>query len=211
MRKNQNNMDKSRYMLRQINLINLLLTGGLAFFIYMLFSLVNAAFEFSLPTAKLPDAAISEEGVKAAESALPSPDDYMIVTEENLFHPDRKIVASAKDGVPLVRPDFVLYGTMITDDANIAFLDDLKEPYATMGRGKRQKVLRLGETLSGYTLSEIYHDMVVMDRDHDRFEVKITDRQNKRSGVSETPAPAMTKQQKPRAQEPLKSNNFPGT
>lgn len=204
-------MNKSIYIIRQINLINLLLAGVLALFIYMLFSLVNAAFEYSLPPAKSPSDDIIENGAKSEESALPSPDDYIIITEQNLFHPDRKMVASAKDGAPIVRPDFVLYGTMITDDASIAFIDDLKASYTTTGRGKRQRVLRLGETLSGYILSEIYSDMVVMERDHDRLEVKVTDQQHKRENVSETPAPAKAIQQKSRARPPLKSNNNPGT
>ena len=168
-------MDKSRYIIRQINLINLLLAGVLVFFIYMIFSLVNAGFEFSLPPAKSPDAAIAEEGIKAAESALPNPDDYTIITEQNLFHPDRKIVASAKGSAPLVRPDFVLYGTMITDDANIAFLDDLKAPRSTPGRGKRQWALSLGDKLSGYILSEVYADSAVMVSGDDRIELAVID------------------------------------
>lgn len=167
-------MDKSRYILRQINLINLLLAGVLVFFIYMLFSLANAAFEFSLPPAK-PPVPLAEEGVKATENALPSPDDYAIITEQNLFHPDRKIVTSAKESSPLVRPDFVLYGTMITEDANIAFIDDLKEPRNTPGRGKRQWALSLGDKLSGYTLSEVYTEGAVMVNGDDRIELAVID------------------------------------
>lgn len=180
-------MDKSRYILRQINLINLVLTGALAFFIYMLFSLVNAAFDFS-PPAKSPDAAIAEEGTKAAESALPSPDDYTIITEQNLFHPDRKMVSGAKDSGPLVRPDFVLYGTMITEDANIAFLDDLKAPRTTPGRGKRQWALNIGDKLSGYTLREVYTDSAVMVNGDDRIELAViaTSKQKDREVISTT-------------------------
>ncbi|MBI5674271.1 MAG: hypothetical protein HZC48_00385 [Nitrospirae bacterium] len=168
-------MAKSRYIIRQINLINLALAGALAFFVYMLFSLVNAAFEFSPPPAKSTDAAIAEEVVKAAESPAPSTYDYTTITEQNLFHPDRKMVASTTENAPLVRPDFVLYGTMITDDANIAFLSDLKEPRTTPGRGGRQWALNMGDKLNGYTLSEIYTNSVVMVNGDDRIELTVID------------------------------------
>lgn len=189
-------MDKSRYIIRQINLINLLLAGVLVLFIYMLFSLVNAAFEYSLPPAKSTSADIAEDGVKADESALPSPDYYIMITEQNLFHPDRKMVASAKEGAPVVRPDFVLYGTMITDDASIAFIDDLKAPRTTPGRGKRQRALRLGDKLSGYTLSEVYADGAVMLNGEDRIELAVIDplkqRGSEMSTGAESTSPAGT-------------------
>jgi len=204
-------MNKSRYIIRQINLINVLLTGALAFFIYMLFSLVNAAFDFKLPSAKSPGDAVAEEGAKAAESALPSPDNYTIITEQNLFHPDRKIVAGAKGSAPLVRPDFVLYGTMMTDNTNIAFLEDLKEPRTTPGRGKRQRTLSLGDKLSGYTLSEVYTDRVVMVNGDDRIELAVIDPSKQRerevvSAAKESAKPAEVRKANERIRRTMPAN-----
>lgn len=198
-------MDKSRYILRQINLINFLLAGVLVFFIYMLSSLVNAAFEFSLPVAKPPDASISEEGVKAAENTVPYPDDYAIITDQNLFHPDRKIVASAKGSAPLISPDFVLYGTLITDNTSMAFLEDLNSPYISPGRGKRQRAISLGTALSGYTLKEIYHDIVVMVKGEERIEVRVSDSKHKRAIPTKPVTPHTTQASvppKPTAMQP---------
>lgn len=169
-------MNKPGHILKQINLINLALAGVLLFFIYAFFSLVNASFEFRLPEAEPSVTAAEEESAKTAESALPYLYDYTIITEQNLFHPDRKMVAgSAKAGEHLVRPDFVLYGTMITDDSSIAFLDDMKAPRATPGRGKRQWALSIGDKLSGYTLSEVYADGAVMVNEDDRIELAVID------------------------------------
>jgi hypothetical protein len=168
-------MSSSRYILRQINLINLVLSVVLLVFIYLFSSLINAALEFKLPAPKEPSAVSAKDEAKSTESALPPPEDYAIITEQNLFHPDRKVVASAKEDTPLVRPDFVLYGTMVTDEAAIAFLDDLKSPRSSPGRGKRQWVLSIGDKLSGYTLSEVYTDGAVMISGEDRIELAVID------------------------------------
>jgi len=45
--------------------------------------------------------------------------DYAVIPEKNLFHPDRIIPVEKKE-VTIPRPEFVLYGTLIVDDVRIA-------------------------------------------------------------------------------------------
>jgi hypothetical protein len=105
----------------------------------------------------------------------------------------------------LPKPEFILLGTIITDDIKLAYLENLKEPYSTAGRGKRQRSLRIGDTLSSYTLAEIYPDKVVMVKGEDKIEVNLTDSKAQKTRSSETaqdkqntalkppPAPAQSK------------------
>ena len=98
-----------------------------------------------------------------------------MIAEENLFHPERKIPAEKKVEQALPKPEFVLYGTLITDDIKLAYLEDRKAPYNTPGRGKRQTVLKIGDTMSSFTVKEIDTDKVVMVRGEDRIEVNVID------------------------------------
>jgi hypothetical protein len=84
-----------------------------------------------------------------------SPNDYAVIGYQNLFHPDRKIPPEKKELPPLPMPEFVLFGTLLTPDLSVAYLEDKKAPVSTPGRGPRQTALKKGETLSGFTLREI--------------------------------------------------------
>jgi hypothetical protein len=158
---------------RHLNVLNLLLlTIIVAFAAYILPPLMNARVSYTPPAPK--KIAESEEE-KPAATPSPSVMEYAIVAEQNLFNPERKIPAEKKEEKPLPKPEFVLYGTLITADTSIAFLDDLKAPYNSPGRGKRQRTLRIGNALSGYTLSEVYPERVVMVRGEDRIELRVID------------------------------------
>jgi hypothetical protein len=107
---------------------------------------------------------------------MPSLSDYTIVSENNLFHSERKIPAEKKvesQAPPLPTPEIILYGTLITDDSRIAYIEDLKAPYSTQGRGRRQLTLRKGETISGFTLQEVEANRIVMVRGQEKLTVKI--------------------------------------
>jgi type II secretory pathway component PulC len=116
--------------------------------------------------------------------------EYAVVAEKNLFHPDR-IIPVLKVEVTVPRPEFVLYGTLITDQVSIAYLSDSKAPRTTPGRGPRQTSLKIGETMSGYTLKEILHDSIVMVHGDDRIVVNVlADSKKKRTGpatIASTP------------------------
>lgn len=167
---------KSRYLLSNINLINIVLAGALIFFVfYMFLPLSYTADKYAPPVVK-------KSTVTSPSSVNPSErgedlflSDYIIIAEQNLFHPERKIPEGGKGGSSLQKPDFVLYGTLITDDLNIAYMEDRKSPLSTPGRGKRQTTLKLGDSMSGFTLKEVETDKVIMQKDEERLVVYIND------------------------------------
>lgn len=192
-------------ILKQINLLNLLLMGIIAALsVYILPSAFNLKVNYTLPA---PKTVAEDQEVKAMPMQMPSIAEYAIIAEQNIFHSERKIPAETKDGQQLPKPEFMLYGTLITGDTKIAYLEDLKAPYNTSGRGKRQKALRFGNTLSGYTVNDIQHDRVVMVRDEDRIEVKLL-HNKKRSTATETSTPAQTHPAKPFSPPTLKDKPF---
>jgi hypothetical protein len=117
--------------------------------------------------------------------------EFVVISEQNLFHPERKIPAdkTAEESKP--KPEFVLYGTLITGDTNLAFMEDLKAPFASSGRGKRQRALHIGNSISGYTLTEVHPERVLLVKGDDRIEVAVYDPSHpKRHETAAAPASA---------------------
>ncbi len=160
-------------IVRHINLLNLVLLAAITVFaLYILPPLLDAKVKYTPPAAKK---IAEEKEEKAVETHTPSSIEYTIIAEQNLFHPERKIPPEKKEAEPLPKPEFVLYGTIVAGDISMAFIEDKKTPYTTPGRGKRQKALRVGGTVGGYTLSEVQNDRVIMARGEERIEVKVLD------------------------------------
>jgi len=157
----------------------------LIFVIYTVFPLLNMSVRFTLPDGKKPPVHKDE---KIDESTLPSLTDYTMVAEDNLFHPEREIPAETTDSQPLEQPEFVLYGTLITDGVRVAYLEDLKSPRSTQGRGKRQTVVKIGDNMSGFTLKEIYPDKVIMVRGQDTMVVDLLDSSSKKTRGLKSPS-----------------------
>ena len=180
-----------QYILKSINTVNLLLAAALLFMVgYLLLPLARTAAFVSVPQAR--PAAKPAEPPQAPDEAPSAAADYVMIADRNLFHPDRIIPVEKKEEKPLPKPDFVLYGTLIDGDTQIAFMDDLKVPYSTPGRGKRQHSITKGGNLSGFILNEVLADKVIMKRGEEKITVLLDDRQNKRSGPVETTAPAVS-------------------
>jgi len=189
---------KFKRIVGNINLLNVLLTSVTVFFaLHILFPTLDFEVKYKLPAAKL----IKEDtGEKPAQSHPPSITEYMVIAEENLFHPERKIPPEKKEEVPLPKPEFVLYGTLITDDMSLAYLEDLKAPRNSPGRGKRQVAMKKGDSMSGFTLKEIETDKIVMLRGEEKMVVPISDpahpKERKETGVStsssQQPQPRVT-------------------
>lgn len=155
-----------------MNLLNLLLIGLLVLLLRYTF------YPSPEPEVKLMPSqqkGMIENEKEKKDSISLSPADYMVVAEQNPFHPERKIPVAKKAEQPLPKPEFVLYGTLITDDLSIAYMEDLKAPISTPGRGKRQSPLRIGQSLSGFTLKEIEPEKVVMVRGEERMMVHLND------------------------------------
>jgi hypothetical protein len=163
-------------LLSHINLINIMLAGVLIFFInYTLLPFLHKSIQYSLPVMAKHEEAVSGSDKKPDQAKTLSPLDFMVITEQNLFHPERKIPAEIKEAQPLPKPDFVLYGTLLSDDVNIAYMEDKKSPFSTPGRGVRPVPLQIGQTLGGFTLKEVETGKVVMARGEEKVTVYLDD------------------------------------
>jgi hypothetical protein len=175
--------------LKQINLLNcLLLAGIVAFGYFVLLPILTREAKVTLSPAAPKTA---EQKKEAAEQAVNPPlQEYAVVAEKNLFHPER-IIPAKKETVAIPKPEFVLYGALVTDSVSIAYLVDKKAVRSTPGRGKRQVALKLGETLSGYTLKEVLTDRAVLVHGDDRIEVMVISPEGKkdRGAIASATAP----------------------
>lgn len=187
-------MSRLRYILRNINLLNIVLTGVIVLVTGYAILPYKTKTRYTLSAAK---AMVEGREEKTVNVLSPSPLEYTVIAEQNLFHPSRKIPVGKKDERPEVKPEFVLYGTLITDSASLAFMEDKRSPYASAGRGKRQRALSLGATLSGYTLKEIHHDRVVMVKGEERVEVRVLDSKKVRAAETMPPQTAQAAVQPP--------------
>ncbi len=124
----------------------------------------------------------------------PSFADYLMVSEKNLFHPERRIPPEKKEVTmekPVIpKPDLILYGTLITDTLSIAYIEDRKAPYSTPGRGKRQTPLKKGESVGGYVLREIEPHRIVLTLGEEKLIVLLDIKDKKREGEALAAPPA---------------------
>lgn len=180
-----------RKFLRNLNVLNLLLLAAtLAFAVDRLLPLLNSPVVYTPPRVKAAPPTAPEAPASPAPGANPL--EYTVIAEQNLFHPERKIPPEKKAEAPLPKPEFVLYGTLITSDLGIAYLEDKKgAPVTTAGRGKRQTALKKGESMSGFILKEIQADRVTLTRGEETLVVSLNDPQNPKSreGAAEPARP----------------------
>lgn len=182
-----------RRLLRHFNLLNLLLLGVLIMLVrYTLNPTPEPRIKVTPPVQKEGVEDITEN----KETHPSSPADYIIIAEQNPFHPERKIPVEKKAEQPLPKPDFVLYGTLVSEDLKIAYLEDLKSPVSTPGRGKRQTPLKVGQSLSGFTLKEIEADKVVMVRGEENMVVYLNDPSKQKTREATTTAKIEQPQQR---------------
>jgi hypothetical protein len=201
-------MNKLKLLLKNINLLNIILIAAiLSIATYVTLPLLNMSVKF---TPAIPKQFSLPKEEETTQNQIPSPSDYLIVAEQNLFHPERKIPPEKKEEQPLPKPEFVLYGTLITDDISIAYLEDKKSPRFTPGRGKRQTALKKGDTMSGYTLKEIDPDKIVMVRGEETITLKVMDpnvKKDREGGSTPAPQAQVTQQKVQRATPtPLRPN-----
>jgi hypothetical protein len=180
-----------RKLLRNLNVLNLLLLAAtLAFAVDRLLPLIDSPVAYTPPRVKAAPAKAPETPASPAPGANPL--EFTVIAEQNLFHPERIIPPEKKAEPPLPKPEFVLYGTLITSDLGIAYLEDKKAaPVTTAGRGKRQTALKKGESMSGFLLKEIQADRVTMTRGEETLVVSLNDPQNPkmRDGAAEPAKP----------------------
>jgi len=185
-------------ILRQITVLNcILLACILAFASFVLVPIFTIEVRVSSPASAAVPVAENKKEQAAEQVVNPPIQEFAIIAENNLFHPDRIIPVAKKDET-IPRPEFVLYGTLIVDNIRIAYLSDRKASRTSPGRGTRQIGLKLGETLSGYTLKEVLSDRATLVRGEDRVELMVISSGNKKErGLASAPGgtavpPAMT-------------------
>jgi hypothetical protein len=179
-------------ILQNINILNIILISAvIAFAAYSIFPTLEMKVKYALPAAKNIEGTADE---KTGELEIPSLTHYTAVVDENLFHPERRIPPEKTVEQPLPKPEFVLYGTMLSDDLSLAYLEDLKAPRNTPGRGKRQVALKKGDSLSGFVLKEIETDKITMVRGEEKLIVAMNDPQKAKArevaAVTTAAAPA---------------------
>ena len=167
---------RSKYFLKNITLLNVLLTSVIVFMAYYaLFPLMGADIKYALPSI---GKTVLEKADRQAGFNPPPSSSYTIIADNNLFHPERKIPPekkTAEEQQPLPKPDVVLYGTIISDTLRLAYLEDLKAPRNTPGRGRRQTPMKIGDALSGFVLKEIDTDKIVMAKGEEKMTVYVHD------------------------------------
>jgi hypothetical protein len=170
----EENRMEFRPLIKSINLLNLSLMALSLIFAYdFLFPQMDSKATFVLASVKKKPA--EQTPTEAAKAQNPSPMDYVVIADENLFHPERRIPPEKKDEAALPKPEFILFGTLITPDLTFAYMEDKKAPVTTPGRGKRQSALKKGESLSGFTVKEIMANKVVMSRGEETLTVFLDD------------------------------------
>jgi hypothetical protein len=163
-------------LIKNINILNILLIAIIVFVVKYTFYPASEKRPALLSSIQNIKSDSIEEVDKKGSPFLSPSIDYQIISENNPFHPERIIPVEKKvETQPLPKPEFVLYGTLITDDLKIAYMDDKKASFSTTGRGKRQIPLKPGESLSGFTIKEINEDNVVMVRGEEKLMVYLYD------------------------------------
>jgi hypothetical protein len=200
-------MRNIKYLFRNIYLLNVLLLGGAIFFAhYILMPMPRFNLQYRLSSIK--KALQDKPEQSSGNQHIASISDYIPVADNNLFHPERKIpsektVAAQQPSLP--QPELVLYGTLITEDKSLAYLEDLKSPRNTLGRGKRQTVMRVGDSLGGFVLKQIDTNKITMARGEEIMQVYIHDMQRKRmreQAITVSPPAPRQPPTKPQQQPP---------
>lgn len=170
-------MNYLQYLLRNITPLNIILAIALVILLdYVAAPMYGTSSSLKLPEVKV--TAVAPEDIHPQEQA-PSISDYTVIAEQNLFNSGRTIPVLVKkeDKPALPKPDIILYGTLISEDLELAYIEDKKSPQSTPGRGKRQTALKKGDAVSGYILKDIEADKITLVREDDTLVVYLKDPQ----------------------------------
>jgi len=181
-----------RYLVQSINPLNVLLfIITVATAICVLFPLMKTNARYSLPQVKPKPVEEAEKPQEKSINILPS--DYTVIGELNLFHPERRVPVDKKvEEIP--RPELTLYGTMVQDNVQYAFIEDKKNPKTTPGRGNRHTTIKKGDVIGGFVVSEIGTDRITLTKGDDKMTVLLanTDKRNSTASSTSTQRPIQT-------------------
>jgi len=170
---------------RNINLLNILLFSMIAALaIFVISPPFLMKLKYTLPAGK-PKIGLLQE-IPGGDIQTPPLHDYAVIGENNLFHPERKLIKEVK---PQSKPDLILYGTIIGNGTDIAFIEDKKSPKTSAGRGKRQTAVKKGDVLSGFVLKEIETDRIVLSRGEETMVIYLTETGKQRGSETTLSSP----------------------
>ena len=176
-------------LLRSINLLNILLAAAaVAAALYIVVPRINKEMNFTPPAVKAAPAPAEGRKQKTMSGPAAPPIDFMLIADQNLFNPERKIpVDKALAPPPPPKPELVLYGTLINGDTRLAYVEDIKAPVITPGRGKRLKVLKIGDMVNDFRVTEIDPAIIVLVRGSEVMTVELANPKGKRANSAEVP------------------------
>lgn len=174
--------------LKSINTLNILLMaaiGVLAVYLIGPSAPVNKRISSPLLShAPVRQASLKPETEKTDKDVNPSMSDFIVVAEKNLFHVERRVPPEKTGEAALPKPEIVLFGTMVDDDMSLAFVEDKKSPKTTPGRGKRQTTLKKGDMISGFQLTGVENDRIVLTRGEESMTVHLMDAEKRKDGAA---------------------------
>ncbi len=165
-------------ILRNLTVLNGFLFAAIAAWVFLVV-LPFLNMDIKMPASR-PILTTVVNKAKTAQLINPAAVDYTLISEQNLFHPERKIPPEKTVEKVVPRPEIVLYGTVLTNDVSIAYIEDKKAPRTTPGRGKRQIAAEKGYNMNGYILQQIYPDSIVFVKGDDRILIRWEDCEKRR-------------------------------
>lgn len=206
-------MNKIKSILRSINVLNCILITVIAVFA-LVFFVPQIYMKVTVPVSAPKTKASEKEEQPVSQSSAPSLMEYAVITEMNLFHPERQIPPEKKEVPPPPKPELLLYGTLISDEGTFAFMEDVKNPHTTPGRGKRQTAFKKGSVIGGFVLKEINETSVFLTRGEETMTVQLIDSAKPKTREVPAQTPGMKQPQSSPVpphmqQKPQRPSTFP--
>lgn len=158
-------------MPRSLFLINVILFTVIAFLGFKLYNTWKYPPEVTVTSAEVKSEP-KKMRPRTGEERVLNESSYRIIVEQDLFRPSRTPVKEETQKVaplsPKERP--ILFGTMIMPDQKFAILEDPST--------KTSKIYFLNDSFSGFTVSDILEDKVVLTRGDESIEIKLRDKKD---------------------------------
>jgi len=169
-----------RVLLNYIKILHLILLTIIVLFI-IYFVRPGYDQEISVPPPIIKKTVETPAAEKTAGQRIPGIMEYVIIAEQNLFHPQR-IIPSEKKGNSEPKPEIILFGTILSENSALAYIEDKKQAYTpTPGRGKRHRIVKPGDSIGEFIVKEIKPDSIELQKGEEKIRAFLYDKR-KRSG-----------------------------
>lgn len=165
---------------KNINVLNLILVAAIAA-IYFNVIAPMADGESSVKTPAARQAPLSSP-LKIEDPQIPPVDDFMVIGDRNLFHPERMTPSESGTVAAEQKPDLILHGTFVSDDFRVAYVEEKRTArpmgHPAMqsrqsGRDRRERPIKQGEYIGGYVVKTIDAESITLLKGEDRIVVSI--------------------------------------